>query len=89
MYMTTAVSADTLCYVIQCYHYTPEGLSSAGGLYYFCILPKLLLLLGKDQKGIGSVNGNEICTEGTFWNILYEMPALQLVLLCFFLFDFC
>jgi len=33
------------------------------------------LLLGKDQKGNGSVNSNEMWSDRTLWNILYEMPA--------------
>jgi len=35
MYKSTAVLADALCYVTQCYHYKPEGLFSSQGLYYF------------------------------------------------------
>jgi len=46
LYMSTSVTADALCYVTQCYHCTPESLSSAGGLYYFCILPKLSITSG-------------------------------------------
>jgi hypothetical protein len=27
------------------------------------------------EKKVQDVNGNEMCTDGTLWNILYEMTA--------------
>ena len=69
IYMSTAVPADALCYVIQCHHYTPKGLSLTGGLYYFCILPNLSITSGQNQNRIRSVNGKEISTHMIFWNI--------------------
>ena len=50
MYMCKVVPADAQCYVTQCHHCTPEGLSSTGGLYYFCILLQLSITSGQSPK---------------------------------------
>jgi len=47
MYMSTVVPADAQCYVTQCYHYTPEGLSWRERPSCFRILPKLYIISGQ------------------------------------------
>jgi len=47
LYMSKVVPADLLCYVTHCLQCTTECLSWRGGLYYFCILPKISITSGQ------------------------------------------
>jgi hypothetical protein len=61
--MSTAVPADAQCYVTQCYHYTPECLSSAEKPCYICVLSTLSFIDGKTPNKLYFITPDQASKE--------------------------